>query len=627
MNEVVKGKYRILREIARSNDIVYEAQDLTFGRRIALKELNLTAGVTGQARLDRIERFNREARSAGRLSHPNIVAIFDFGEENGRHFIAMEYLEGQNLREMILARGALPLKEAIEIASQILDALFFAHRNSVIHRDIKPDNIHILPGGQVKLTDFGIARLTEEPSLTVDGQVFGTPSYMSPEQIIGKQIDHRSDIFALGIVLYEMVTGRKPFVGDNVVSITYAIMNQETPPLPGVPHSIERIIRRALSKNPLERFATAEEMKIELRNADLYAQAPATPSFSSSGVYGTGAFQQAPVYPSAMNMPPQNVGPLPAPTVMGNVVFQNLPTIQPVVPPLTPPHNQPWAWNGAPNQPTAPAPLDPATQAALTQIQNMQGLQTRANYINPPRTPLITLSTHAKKTLKILMIAGALGGGIGFMYVGFLRSFESFQTNTSHQAVVEQMNLGKAAYDKGDYEQAKAFFEKAKEFDKGRTQTDRIHYSLTASYLQLGHAAGERSEWQQAKEWYDKAIHIAPDSLIDTARKSRANVLERLGQKEEAKGERANVNDPSATLRPPDQLPAESPSAKPTDVYKDFRAEARRLINEGDELYQTGNVGDARSRWIEAKTTAPGDTQEYKDATDRLEQTKSTPRF
>ena len=621
MNEVVKGKYRILREIARSNDIVYEAQDLTFGRRIALKELNLTAGVTGQARRDRIERFNREARSAGRLSHPNIVSVFDFGEENGRHFIVMEYLEGQNLRESISTRGALPLKEAIEIASQILDALFFAHRNSVIHRDIKPDNIHILPGGQVKITDFGIARLTEEPSLTIDGQVFGTPSYMSPEQIIGKQIDHRSDIFSLGIVLYEMVTGRKPFVGDNVVSITYAIMNQETPPLPGVPQSIERIIRRALSKNPLERFATAEEMKIELRNADLYTHTPVTPAFSSSGMYSTGAFPNAPSYA------PNNVGPLPAPTVMGSVVFQNLPPTQPVVPPMAPAHNQPWSWNGAPNQPTAPAPMDPATQAAMTQIQNLQALQARGNYVNPPRTPLITLSPHAKKTLKILLVAGLLGGGIGFMYVGFLRSFESYQTNTSIQATVEQMNLGKAAYDKGNFEKALLYFEKAQELDKGKAQAERIRYSLTATYLQLGHAAGEHSQWQQAKEWYDKAINFAPDSLIDTARKSRANVLERLGQKEEANGERANITDPEATLRPPDQLPAESPSAKPKDVYKDFRAEARRLINEGDELYQTGNVGDARSRWIEAKTTAPGDTQEYKDATDRLEQTKSTPRF
>src|SRR5262249_42937553 len=210
---VIRGKYRIVREIARSNDIVYEAVDERFGRRIAIKELNIAPSLTGQARRERIERFNREARAAGRLSHPNIVSVFDFGEENGRHFIAMEFLEGQTLRDSMQVRGALPLKEALDLVCQVLDALAYAHANRVIHRDIKPDNIHLLPGGQVKLTDFGIARLTEEPALTSNGQVFGTPSYMSPEQIEGKGIDHRSDLFSLAVVLYEMLAGRKPFLG------------------------------------------------------------------------------------------------------------------------------------------------------------------------------------------------------------------------------------------------------------------------------------------------------------------------------------------------------------------------------------------------------------------------------
>src|SRR5438067_1607628 len=149
--DLVRGRYRIVREIARSNDIVYEAIDTTLGRRIALKELNIAPSLTGQARRDRIERFNREARAVGRLGHPNIVSVFDFGEENGRHFIAMEFLEGQSLRDMMVVRGAFPLKEALDIACQALDALAYAHANRVIHRDIKPDNIHILPGGQVKL--------------------------------------------------------------------------------------------------------------------------------------------------------------------------------------------------------------------------------------------------------------------------------------------------------------------------------------------------------------------------------------------------------------------------------------------------------------------------------------------
>ena len=229
MNQtLIKGKYRITREIARSNDIVYEAQDEAFGRKIALKELNLVQGLTGSARRERIERFQREAKAAGRLSHPHIVSIFDAGEEDGRYFIAMEFLEGQTLRDKIAARGALSIPDALEISHQVLDALGYAHQRGVIHRDIKPDNIHILPGGQAKLTDFGIARISDQPQLTSNGQIFGTPSFMSPEQIAGGAIDARlRSLFTFGIVLYEMLAGRRPFIGDSVISITYAIMNAE----------------------------------------------------------------------------------------------------------------------------------------------------------------------------------------------------------------------------------------------------------------------------------------------------------------------------------------------------------------------------------------------------------------
>src|SRR5690242_10254040 len=206
--DTIAGKYKIIREIARSNDVVYEAVDTEMGRRIALKELVIPPNLTGQARHERIERFNREARASGKLSHPNIVTVYGYGEDNGRYYIAMEYLEGSSLRDILQSRGAFSIHEAVEIACQVLSGISHAHAHKVIHRDVKPDNIHILPGGQVKLTDFGIARLTEESSLTGEGQVFGTPSYMSPEQIKGHHIDYRSDIFSVGIVLYEMIAGR-----------------------------------------------------------------------------------------------------------------------------------------------------------------------------------------------------------------------------------------------------------------------------------------------------------------------------------------------------------------------------------------------------------------------------------
>jgi serine/threonine protein kinase len=227
------GRYVLVREIARSNDIVWEGRDPQMNRRVAVKELQLPATITGQARRERIERFYREARAAGAMSHPNIVTIHEVGEDRGRFFIAMEFLEGQTLRERITVGGALALSEAVAIAVALCDALEYAHLRGVIHRDIKPDNIHLLPGGRVKLTDFGIARITTEDQLTVAGQVFGTPSYMSPEQIEGRPIDVRSDLFALGILLYEMVSGQKPFKGDSVPTIINRIITMPTPHAPG----------------------------------------------------------------------------------------------------------------------------------------------------------------------------------------------------------------------------------------------------------------------------------------------------------------------------------------------------------------------------------------------------------
>lgn len=260
------GKYQIIREIARSNDIVYEAYDPIMDRRVALKELNMPGGATDQQRQDRVERFERECRAGGRLAHPNIMTIYEFGQDAERYFMAMEYLDGNTLRHEIDTQGALGQDRAIEIATAILKGLQHAHDNGVVHRDIKPDNIQLTSSG-VKITDFGIARLTFQPNLTMDGQVFGTPSYMSPEQVRGGDIDARSDVFSVGILLHEMITGQKPFGGDSVITITYAILNHTAPTANQASYGVQRVIEQALEKSAALRFSSAQEMAEALQRA------------------------------------------------------------------------------------------------------------------------------------------------------------------------------------------------------------------------------------------------------------------------------------------------------------------------------------------------------------------------
>jgi serine/threonine protein kinase len=271
------GQYQIIREIARSNDIVYEAYDPLMNRRVAIKELAVPQGSTPQQREERINRFKREAQAAGTLNDPHIMTVFSFAEDSGRTFMAMEYLDGSTLRNEIDTKGFVPIDRAVEIASQVLEGLAHAHSKGVIHRDIKPDNIQILSTGQIKITDFGIARLTFQPNLTMDGQVFGTPSYMSPEQVVGKEIDARSDLFSVAVVLFEMISGQKPFPGDSVVSITYAIMNTEPAKPQQCPQALWEVVRKGLDKSPMMRFSSAAEFEQALKNA---MHAPAPPPIS-----------------------------------------------------------------------------------------------------------------------------------------------------------------------------------------------------------------------------------------------------------------------------------------------------------------------------------------------------------
>jgi serine/threonine-protein kinase len=273
------GRYQILREVGRgSMGVVYQARDPQIDRMVALKVLRQDRVSTDAF----VKRFLKEAKVIGRLSHPNIVTIYDVGEEQGNVYIAMEFLEGKSLSDILLEKHPAP-KEVMEIGVQIAETLDYAHSKGVIHRDIKPSNIIIAPDGRIRITDFGIARIEDSTATlhTQAGEILGTPAYMSPEQVSGQQVDGRSDIFSLGVILYEMTTGARPFGGKgNTLASMFNDIIRVTPPEPFitsslVPKKLSALIMKALQKGPEKRFQTGRELAEALRECARKTEPPA----------------------------------------------------------------------------------------------------------------------------------------------------------------------------------------------------------------------------------------------------------------------------------------------------------------------------------------------------------------
>src|SRR4028118_1186746 len=265
------GRYEIVDEIGKgAMGVVLLARDPLIGRLVALKTFRIGYSVR-DAELEQFRaRFIREVQSAGILSHPNIVTIHDVVEhsDDGLAFIAMEYVRGTNLKTLLQGDQPLTLPFVVEVISQVAEALDYAHSHRVIHRDVKPANILITADNRVKITDFGIARL-DTSNLTQEGQLLGTPNYMAPEQIQGKEVDHRADLFALGVVLYEMLTRHKPFQGENLTVVSHRIVYDHfTPPREFVrelPPGLEPVLSRALEKDANRRYQKARDMVADLR--------------------------------------------------------------------------------------------------------------------------------------------------------------------------------------------------------------------------------------------------------------------------------------------------------------------------------------------------------------------------
>jgi len=262
------GKYELLEKLGEGGfGVVYKARDPALDRLIALKVLAPQFTADSQA----VERFRQEARLAARLKHPHIVTIYEVGEAAGRYFIAMEWIDGQSLAQRIAAQGALPLGEVVRLVEQVADALDYAHRQGLIHRDIKPANILLDSQGQATLTDFGIVKAMNEAGMTTTGMALGTPEYMAPEQVLGGELDSRTDLYALGVVLFHALTGQAPFRGTTPFVIQKAHL-EEAPPdpralNPALSPAVAAVILKALSKPPEERFQSGAELKQALQQA------------------------------------------------------------------------------------------------------------------------------------------------------------------------------------------------------------------------------------------------------------------------------------------------------------------------------------------------------------------------
>jgi serine/threonine-protein kinase len=262
------GRYKIISEIGQgAMGVVYKAVDPIIDRTVAIKTINLNLS---KSELEEYEaRFQQEIKAAGRLNHPNIVTIYDVGKTDQVAYMAMEFLEGKELKDMIASGQIPPADQVVDIITQVADGLSFAHQQDIVHRDVKPSNIMVMKGGIAKITDFGIARLPNSAVKTMTGLILGSPRYMSPEQVIGKAIDARSDIFSLGVVLYEALTSVAPFDGDNVNAIMYATVNT-TPPPPSaharaVPPMLDLIVAKAMAKLLEDRYQSVKELADDLR--------------------------------------------------------------------------------------------------------------------------------------------------------------------------------------------------------------------------------------------------------------------------------------------------------------------------------------------------------------------------
>ncbi|HET8648341.1 MAG TPA: serine/threonine-protein kinase [Vicinamibacteria bacterium] len=438
--EEIAGRYQVVKRLgAGAFGTVYKAKDKVLGRMLAIKTIRMEGlAATGASIEELMDRFKREAQISAQLRHPNIVTIYDVGESEGTSYLAMEFIDGVGLERVIAAAGRLPLDRAALIAAQVADALDFAHRHNVVHRDIKPANIMIEAGDRVKVTDFGIAKVTDSGDhLTMTGSLLGTPSYMSPEQAKGAALDGRSDLFAVGAILYEMLAGQKAFRGDSITGLIFKIITEEPQLIselePTLPAEVVQIVQRALHKAPEARYQSGRELAEALLTFTRTGASPTLRQGEIDTMRGGAAAAAAPTVSGQ------------SPTMGANAATQGRAAATEIARPgMMPPAAKPveatyLVSSGAPQPPAvdptylvgsgrmpappAPAPYAPPPPPLAPPPSRTPAAQAAAAIPAPPRTARVAEPSGSKTGLIVGVVGAALllvlvlGGGAAWYFM------------------------------------------------------------------------------------------------------------------------------------------------------------------------------------------------------------------